>query len=173
MPPGKHPDPPSALPPLRNRTFDEIAIGDSASLERTLGAEDIQLFAVMSGDFNPTHVDPIFAASTDINDVIAHGMWGGALISGLLGTRLPGPGTLYQAQTLKFLAPVRIGDTVTVTATVTAREEATRRVSLRCTCVNQDGTTVIEGDAGVVAPAERIERARATLPEVRLATGDN
>jgi len=173
MPAGKNPDPDAALPPLRNRTFDEIAVGDSASVERTLTAEDIQLFAVMSGDANPTHVDPAFAASTGLDDVIAHGMWGGALISGLLGTRLPGPGTLYESQTLQFLAPVRIGDTLTVTATVTARDEATRRVSLRCTCVNQDGTTVIEGDAGVVAPAERIERARATLPEVRLATGDN
>lgn len=170
---GKHHDPGTALPPLRNRTFDEIAIGDSASIERTLTAEDIQLFAVMSGDINPTHVDPDFAATTGLDDVIAHGMWGGALISGLLGTRLPGPGTLYESQTLEFLAPVRIGDTLTVTATVTARDAATRRVTLRCTCVNQDGTTVIEGDAEVIAPQERIERARATLPEVRLTTGGN
>ena len=170
---GKHPDAPPALPPLRNRTFQEIAIGDSASLQRTLAAEDIQLFAVMSGDFNPTHIDPDFAASTRMEGVIAHGMWGGALISGLLGTRLPGPGTLYLGQTLRFLAPVRIGDTLTVTATVTAREEARRRVTLHCTCVNQDGRTVIEGDAEVVAPDERIERDRATLPEVRLAKGAN
>src|SRR5690554_6166249 len=170
---GKQSDPPTALPPLRNRTFDEIAVGDSASLERTLTAEDIQLFAVMSGDFNPTHVDPAFAASTELNDVIAHGMWGGALISGLLGTRLPGPGTLYESQTLRFVAPVRIGDTLTVIATVTARDEASRRVTLHCACVNQDGRTVIEGDAEVVAPDERIERARATLPEVRMATGGN
>lgn len=173
MPAGKAPDPGAALPPLRNRTFDEIAVGDSASLQRTLTAEDIQLFAVMSGDFNPTHVDAAFAASTDLNDVIAHGMWGGALISGLLGTRLPGPGTLYESQTLAFVAPVRIGDTLTVTATVTARDEASRGVTLRCTCVNQDGRTVIEGDAQVIAPQERVERARATLPEVRVANGDN
>src|SRR5690606_22498620 len=126
---------PAALPPLRNRTFDEIAVGDRASLQRTLTAEDIQLFAVMSGDFNPTHVDHEFAASSDLSGVIAHGMWGAALISALLGTRLPGPGTLYLGQTLKFRAPVRIGDTLDVTVTVTARDPSSHRLTLRCTCV--------------------------------------
>ena len=84
----------AVLRPVRNRLFDELAIGDSATLERTLTLEDIQLFAVMSGDLNPYHVDPAFAASTRFQGVIAHGMWGGALISGLLGTSLPGPGTV-------------------------------------------------------------------------------
>jgi acyl dehydratase len=78
---------------LRNRTFDEIAVGDSASIERTLTASDIQLFAAMSGDINPTHVDAEFADSTRFHGVVAHGMWGAALISAVLGTRLPGPGT--------------------------------------------------------------------------------
>ena len=170
---GKHPQSPPALPPLRNRTFDEIAVGDCASLQRTLTAEDIQLFAVMSGDVNPTHVDHEFAASSNMSGVIAHGMWGAALISALLGTRLPGPGTLYVGQTLRFLAPVRIGDTLDVTVTVTARDPSTRRLTLHCTCINQDGETAIEGDAEVVAPAERIERDRATLPEVRLSAGND
>ena len=85
---------------VRNRTFDEIAVGDTASFERTLSTEDIQLFAVLSGDVNPQHLDADYAASTRFHGVIAHGMLGGALISAVLGTRLPGPGTIYLGQTL-------------------------------------------------------------------------
>ena len=99
---------------VRNRVFDEIAIGSSASITRTLTAEDIQLFAILSGDINPQHLDADYALSTRFHGVIAHGMLGGALISAVLGTRLPGPGTIYLGQTLKFLAPARIGDTLTV-----------------------------------------------------------
>src|SRR5690349_24944371 len=90
---------------IRNRTFAEIAVGDRASIERTLTASDIQLFAAMSGDINPTHVDAQFADSTPFHGVVAHGMWGAALISAVLGTRLPGPGTAYANQTLTFHAP--------------------------------------------------------------------
>ena len=154
---------------IRNRTFDEIAIGDRASIERTLTASDIQLFAAMSGDTNPTHLDPEFAAVDELQGVIAHGMWGAALISAVLGTRLPGPGTVYASQTLKFHGPIRVGDTLTITVKVTARDEANHRVALDCACVNQDGRTVIAGQATVTAPTERIERARSTLPQVRIA----
>ncbi|WP_399696966.1 bifunctional enoyl-CoA hydratase/phosphate acetyltransferase [Xenophilus sp.] len=158
---------------IRNRTFDEIAVGDSASIQRTLTAQDIQLFAVLSGDVNPQHLDAEFAASTRFHGVIAHGMWGGALISAVLGTRLPGPGTVYLGQTLKFLRPVRVGDTLTITATVAARDEARKRLTLACACTNQAGEAVIEGEASVLAPTEKIERAAATLPEVRInAAGD-
>jgi phosphotransacetylase/acyl dehydratase len=153
---------------LRNRTFEELAIGDSACIERTLTQQDIQLFAILSGDANPQHLDPMFAASTRFHGVIAHGMWGGALISAVLGTRLPGPGTLYLGQTLRFLAPVKLGDRLSVRVTVTALEAATRRVTLACTCTNQSGDVAIEGEAEVVASDERIERARTTLPEIRL-----
>ena len=158
---------------VRNRTFDEIAVGDSASIERTLTSQDIQLFALLSGDVNPQHLDAEFAASTRFHGVIAHGMLGGALISAVLGTRLPGPGTIYLGQTLKFLAPVRIGDRLRITVTVSARDEARKRLTLACSCVNQDGATVISGDAQVVAPTERVERARTTLPEVRLRVGQD
>ncbi|MDM0122735.1 bifunctional enoyl-CoA hydratase/phosphate acetyltransferase [Variovorax arabinosiphilus] len=157
---------------VRNRTFDEIAVGDSASIERTLKAEDIQLFAVMSGDVNPAHLDAEYAASTRFHGVIAHGMWGGALISAVLGTRLPGPGTVYLAQTLKFLRPVRVGDTLTVRVCVSTRDEARKRLTLACSCTNQQGEAVIDGEATVLAPTERIERAATTLPEVRLRTAD-
>jgi phosphate acetyltransferase/phosphate butyryltransferase len=160
---------------LRNRTFDEIAVGDSASIERTLTAADIQLFAAMSGDINPQHIDAQFAASTRFQGVIAHGMWGAALISAVLGTRLPGPGTIYLGQTLKFQAPVRVGDTLKIAVTVTARDAEKHRLTLECQCVNQEGKPVISGEATVIAPTERIERPRGTLPQVRiaLAQGDD
>jgi phosphate acetyltransferase/phosphate butyryltransferase len=154
---------------LRNRTFDEIAVGDRASIERTLTASDIQLFAAMSGDINPQHIDAEFAASTRFQGVIAHGMWGAALISAVLGTRLPGPGTIYAGQTLKFHAPVRVGDTLTISVTVRSRDEEKHRLVLECNCTNQDGKTVISGEATVIAPTERIERPRGTLPQVRVA----
>ena len=156
---------------IRNRTFDEIAVGDSASIERTLSREDIGLFALISGDLNPQHLDPEFAASTRFHGVIAHGMWGAALISAVLGTRLPGPGTVYLGQTLRFRAPVRVGDTLVISVTVTARDSARHIITLACACTNQDGTAVIDGEATVLAPTERIERASATLPEVRIRTG--
>ncbi|WP_028214916.1 bifunctional enoyl-CoA hydratase/phosphate acetyltransferase [Paraburkholderia mimosarum] len=168
LPPLRYDD----LEVIRNRTFDEIAIGDSASIERTLTAADIQLFAAMSGDINPQHMDAEFAASTRFHGVIAHGMWGAALISAVLGTRLPGPGTIYAGQTLKFHAPVRVGDTLRIAVVVTSRDEATHHLTLDCTCVNQDGRTVISGEANVIAPTERIERPRGTLPEVRITVGD-
>ena len=100
---------------IENRTFDEIAIGESASLSRTLSKDDIALFAVMSGDVNPAHLDQPYAEHSMFHHIIAHGMWGGALISAVLGTRLPGPGTIYLGQDLRFRKPVGLGDTVTVT----------------------------------------------------------
>ena len=153
---------------LRNRTFDEIAVGDRAVIERTLTAADIQLFAAMSGDVNPQHIDPQYADSTRFHGVIAHGMWGGALISAVLGTRLPGPGTIYLGQTLKFHAPVRVGDTLTIAVTVLSKDEAKKRLVLECSCTNQDQQKVITGEATVLAPTERIERARGTLPQVQI-----
>ncbi len=157
---------------IRNRVFEEIAVGDTAAIERTLTPADIQLVAVMSGDVNPQHLDPDFAASTRFHGVIAHGMWGAALISAVLGTRLPGPGTIYLAQTLKFHAPVHIGDTLTIRVTVRSKDEANKRLVLDCSCTDQAGHCAIDGEAEVLAPTERIVRPRATLPEVRLSGGN-
>jgi phosphotransacetylase/acyl dehydratase len=162
----------SDLAVLRNRTFGEIALGDHASIRRKLGAEDIQLFAAISGDINPQHLDPEFASATPSQEVVAHGMWGASLISAVLGTELPGPGTVYQAQTLKFRAPIRIGDTLTVSVTVIARDERNQTLVLDCACVNQAGQTVISGEATVTAPTQRFERPRGTLPQVRIAVSE-
>ncbi|MDI1301031.1 MAG: bifunctional enoyl-CoA hydratase/phosphate acetyltransferase [bacterium] len=159
------------LPLIHNRPFDEIAVGDSACMERMLTQQDIQLFAVLSGDNNPQHLDAGFAASTRFHGIIAQGMWGGALISAVLGTRLPGPGTIYKGQTLRFLGPIRLGDTLTVRVTVMSREVDLKLVRLACACINQHGDTVIEGEAEVIAPAGKIELASTTLPEIRLSGG--
>lgn len=153
---------------IENKTFDEIAVGDSAEIVRTLKREDIELFAVMSGDVNPAHVDEEFAKSDLFHKVIAHGMWGGALISAVLGTELPGPGTIYVNQSLSFRRPVGLGDTVTVRVTVREKKPETKRLVLDCQCINQAGETVIEGEAEVVAPTEKVRRPRALLPEVHL-----
>ncbi|MBT0671522.1 bifunctional enoyl-CoA hydratase/phosphate acetyltransferase [Novosphingobium profundi] len=153
---------------IENRTFDEIALGDSASVTRTLTQRDIHLFALVSGDVNPAHVDVDYAQGDMFHKVIAHGMWGAGLISAVLGTELPGPGTIYLDQSLRFTRPVGLGDTITATVTVTEREPETRRLRLACTCINQDGATVITGEARVIAPAERVCRPRVALPDIRL-----
>lgn len=153
---------------IENRTFDEIAVGDTASLTRTLQAQDISLFALASGDVNPAHLDRDYAAEDRFHGVIAHGLWGGSLISAVLGTELPGPGTVYLSQSLRFLHPVRIGDTVTARVTVRAKEAADQRVRLDCVCLNAQGETVITGEAEVLAPADKVRRPRVLLPEVHL-----
>ncbi|MCV2892078.1 bifunctional enoyl-CoA hydratase/phosphate acetyltransferase [Lentibacter sp. XHP0401] len=153
---------------IENKTFDEIALGDSAELTRKLKTEDIELFAVMSGDVNPAHVDVDYAKSDMFHEVIAHGMWGGALISAVLGTELPGPGTIYLNQNFSFRRPVGLGDTVTVCVTVASKDNKTKRVVLNCLCTNQDGETVIKGQAEVIAPTEKVRRPRVVLPEVHL-----
>lgn len=153
---------------IENRTYDEIAIGDAISLTRTLTMKDIELFAVMSGDVNPAHVDEEYAQSSMFHKIIAHGMWGGSLVSTLLGTELPGPGTIYLGQTLRFRRPVALGDTITVTITATAKDDARHRITFDCVCTNQRGEVVISGSAEVLAPTEKIKRPRAILPEVHL-----
>lgn len=158
---------------IENRTFDDIAVGDSATLVRELSKADIELFAIVSGDINPAHLDDAYAASDLFHHVVAHGMWGGALISAVLGTELPGPGTIYVAQNLQFHAPVGIGDTITVTVTVLEKRERGRRVAFDCRCTNQSGVVVITGSAEVVAPAERVRVARTRLPDVQLRRHDN
>ncbi len=154
---------------IENRTFDEIQIGDSASLERRLTLEDIKLFAVMSGDTNPTHVDEDYIKSSRFHGVIAHGLWGSALISTVLGTQLPGPGTVYLNQSLSFRRPVALGDLVRVSVTVKEKNSENHRLLLDCLCANEQGQAVISGEAEVRAPTEKIRRPRSVLPEVRLA----
>ncbi|WP_444667699.1 bifunctional enoyl-CoA hydratase/phosphate acetyltransferase [Cereibacter changlensis] len=153
---------------IENRTLDELQIGDSAETERVLTTEDIELFAVMSGDVNPAHLDAAYAEDSDFHHVIAHGMWGGALISAVLGTRLPGPGTIYLGQSLRFRHPVSPGDRIVARVTVREIDRTSAKVALDCLCQNQRGEPVITGEALVLAPREKVSRPVTALPDVRL-----
>lgn len=152
---------------ITNTCFDEIEIGNSASITRRLTMEDIKLFAVMSGDVNPAHMDADFAKDSIFHEVIAHGLWGGALISTVLGTILPGPGTIYVSQSLNFRRPVRLGDVITICVTAIEKNNENKTVIFKCECLNQNDKIVIEGEAKVIAPQEKIERIRTELPAVR------
>ncbi len=154
---------------ITNRCFNEINIGDSASITRRLTQKDIKLFAVMSGDVNPAHMDEDYAKDSMFHEVIAHGLWGGSLISTVLGTILPGPGTIYLGQSLRFKRPVVLGDVLTVTVTAKEKKSENNIVVFDCICTNQEQNTVIEGEAEVIAPVDKIERPRIALPNVRLA----
>lgn len=153
---------------IENRTFDELAVGDSASVSRTVTQQDIELFAVISGDVNPAHLDAAYAETGMFHEVIAHGMLGAGLISTVLGTKLPGAGTICLGQELRFRHPVDIGDTIIATATVTEKRPEKRIVLLDCRCTNQAGKDVITGTAEVIAPSERVRRPRVELPDVQL-----
>lgn len=131
--------------------FEDLAVGQSESLMRTVMERDIALFAELSGDANPIHLCEQFAASTKFGQRIAHGMLTASLISALLGTRLPGPGAVYLSQTLTFLSPVRIGDVVTARVEVVELVSERRRARLFCECL-VDGKPVMEGEAWVAMP---------------------
>jgi phosphotransacetylase/acyl dehydratase len=153
---------------LENRTFDEIQIGESATLVRTLTEKDIQVFAIMSGDINPAHVDIEYAQSDMFHKIIGHGMWGVALISTVLGTQLPGPGTIYVKQSIRFKKPVAIGDELTVKVTAIEKIPEKNRVIFECECRNQRDEVVMEGQAEVVAPTKKIRRPKTVLPQISL-----
>jgi phosphate butyryltransferase len=157
---------------IENRTFDELSIGESASLSHTVTQRDIDLFATVTGDVNPAHVDPAYAATDMFHHIIIHGIWGAGLISAVLGTKLPGPGTIYLGQDLRFRYPVSIGDTITATLTVAEKKPEKGDVTLDCVCTNQDGKAVITGTAVTRAPTEKIRRKRMVLPEVSVGRHD-
>lgn len=154
---------------VENKTFDEIRIGDSASLTRTLTVEDIRLFALVSGDVNPTHLDADYAAtSMEHHKISGHSMWAGTLLSALLGNQLPGPGTMYREQNLYFHRQVVLGETVIVSITVREKNENKPLIIFDCKCVDQEDNLIYTGCAHVLAPTEKIKRPRALLPKVRM-----
>ena len=126
-------------------TIQEMKIGDHASVTKTVSETDVYLFAGITGDLNPAHTNEVAASKTMFKTRIAHGMLGAGFISAVLGMYLPGPGTIYMGQELKFTKPVHIGDTVTATATVEEIILEKNRVILDTTVVNQDGEVVIKG----------------------------
>lgn len=153
---------------IENIPFAELKVGQTASLKHTLTYKDIELFAILSGDVNPEHVDPKFANEKTFHKIIAHGMWGGSLLSALLGTQLPGPGTIYLDQSLHFKHPITLGDTIEANVTVKSIHSENHSVHLECTCINQLGEVVITGMAIVQAPLKKIKRKKAKLPRIEL-----
>ena len=131
-------------------TLDELSIGDAAEMAKTVAESDVTLFAGITGDFNPVHIDAVAAEKSRFGGRVAHGMLSAGFISAVLGMRLPGPGSIYLSQSLRFTKPVRIGDTITARVEVVEVVAAKRRVRLATTCSNQKGETVVEGEAVVM-----------------------
>ena len=157
---------------IENVTFEEIQIGQQASLSRRLTMSDIELFATVSGDINPAHLDEEYAADSQFHKVIGHGMWSGSLISAVLGTLLPGPGTIYMGQDLRFKRPVGLGDVITVTVTAKEKHAEKNLVVFDCVARNQDGKEVVSGLAEVIAPTRKVRRAAHELPQVQVIRHD-
>ena len=134
------------------KTIEEINIGDAAEFSKTVTETDVYLFAGITGDFNPAHVNDAYAKQTVFKGRIAHGMLSAGFVSSALAMKLPGAGTIYLSQSLEFKAPVRIGDTVTARVEVKEKMPEKNRLKLRTTCVNQEGTLVMDGEAVVMPP---------------------
>ena len=135
------------------KTYDQIGVGDTAEFSKTFSESDIYLYAGISGDFNPAHVNEAYARNTFFKTRIAHGMLSAGLISAVIGTQLPGPGSIYMQQTLFFMAPVHMGDTVTARVEVVEKIDK-KKVRLKTICINQNEVVVLEGEA-LVSPPRR------------------
>ena len=152
---------------LQNITYDELQEGATASYSRTLTEDELVLFAAVSGDVNPVHRDAGLAADSMFKERIAHGMWSGSLISAALATVLPGPGTIYLEQSLSFKRPVKLNDTLTVNLTV-LRKEPKGRVVVACEVRNQNDQQVVEGEAKVIAPSQKLTLEKPRLPKITI-----
>ena len=152
---------------VSNVPYDALEIGQKASLERSVEERDVQLFAAVSGDNNPVHLDAAFAAETMFKERIAHGMFSGALISAAIACELPGPGTIYLGQQLKFTRPVKLGDQLTVELEV-LEKLAKGRVRLATRVSNQAGELVVDGEAEVLAPREALSIELPELPPIQV-----
>jgi 3-hydroxybutyryl-CoA dehydratase len=136
------------------KTIDELKTGDKAQFTKTISEADIYLYAGITGDFNPAHINEVYAKETHFKTRIAHGMLMAGFISTVVGNQLPGPGTIYMKQELEFLGPVRIGDTITAEVEVMEILEEKKHARLKTTCVTQKGDEVVHGHA-LVSPPRR------------------
>ena len=134
------------------KSIQELKVGDSAQISKTITESDIELFARATGDFNPIHLDQAYAEKTTFKSRIAHGLLSVGLLSSILGNILPGHGTIYLSHEIKFLAPVRIGDTITARVEVIELVQEKNRAKFRTTCINQDGKIVVDGVAWTMPP---------------------
>ena len=139
------------------KTFDELQVGDTAEFSKTISESDVYLYAGVTGDFNPAHINEEYAKKTFFETRIVHGMLVGGFISTVIATKLPGPGSIYIRQELNFLAPVRIGDTVTARVEIADMDREKKRLKMKTVCVNQEGITVLDG-AAVVSPPRPLKK---------------
>jgi 3-hydroxybutyryl-CoA dehydratase len=137
---------------MLGRSISEISVGDKASFSKTVSESDIYLYAGISGDMNPMHIDETYAKNTFFKGRVAHGMLSAGLISAVIGNTMPGPGSIYISQQLNFLAPVRIGDTITAMVEVVEIKDDKNRVRLKTACINQTAKKVIDGEAWISPP---------------------
>jgi len=137
---------------MKGKTINELEVGETAEFSKTISESDIYLFAGVTGDMNPAHINEAYAKTTFFKTRIAHGLLPAGFISNVVAMKLPGPGTIYLRQELNFKAPVRIGDTITAQIEVLEILEEKKHVRLRTTCTNQDGTVVLDGEAVVSPP---------------------
>jgi len=149
---------------VSNHPYDALTIGQTATYSKLIEEQDVQLFAAASGDVNPVHLDAEFAATTQFGERIAHGMLSGAVISAALAMELPGHGTIYLGQSLRFRRPVTLGDHVTVTLTITEKNDKRKFVTLDCKVTNQKDEVVVTGEAQVMAPTEKLSFTRPAVP---------
>lgn len=151
----------------RNTPYDALEVGQTASYSKTVEERDIQLFAAVSGDRNPVHLDAEYAATTMFKQRIAHGMFSGALISAAVACELPGPGTIYLGQQMRFTAPVKLGDTLTVRLEILEKLPKFRvRVATRV--FNQNDELVVDGEAEILAPRKQQTVELAELPPITI-----
>jgi phosphate acetyltransferase len=155
---------------IENKTFEEIRLGDTASITKTLTKEDLEKFAALTGDLDPIHLDEGYAVKHNSGHLAAQSIWSGLLASTLLGSELPGPGTVYVSQKLDFIKTLKIGDTITLTIRANRKEPETHVVGFDCLCVNQRGETVMTGSASVVAPVEKVSVPLTVQPELLVKT---
>ena len=137
---------------MRGKSIDELKVGEAAEFSKTVSESDIYLYAGITGDFNPAHINETYAQKTFFKERIAHGMLTAGFISAVLANQLPGPGTIYLKQELKFLAPVHIGDTVTARVEVSEIITEKKQVRLKTTCTNQEGIQILDGEAVISPP---------------------
>ena len=150
---------------MQGKPIHEIKIGDRAEFSKTVSESDIYQYAGISGDFNPAHINENYAKKTFFKTRIAHGMLSAGFISTVLGNQLPGPGSIYIRQELNFLAPVRIGDTITAHVEVIDINIEKNRVKLKTQCVNQDGTVAIDGEATMSPPRTKTSKEKMVIKD--------
>lgn len=153
---------------LENTPFDELVVGMTATYTKTVSEDDIKLFAILSGDTNPIHLDEEYAKTTPFGGCIAHGAMCAVIISAAVATKFPGPGSIYAGQEMRFKKPVRPGDTLTVHLELLEKKRRGNIVLINNEIKNQNGETVFLGVSTVVAPTEKVVAKPVELPRVEL-----